>query len=211
MAKVYLDEITAALSFSTFDTLSSDITDATSVDKAITSFTDNSSTILIGDVWDEARGKLGQFQTALIQRMNAASILGDAIKQALTLLNDYMEGYEYMDYTELPQLEATFAQLEASIANLESQIITYERVTTDKGNNSSNTVEVFHQDIQDQVNSLKKEKEKLEQYITKVKGFEAVYNQAIAILDGAMAEISKFASIVDSITPSQKYYYTGAV
>ncbi len=211
MAKVYLDEITAALSFSTFDTLSSDITDATSVDKAITSFTDNSSTILIGDVWDEARGKLEQFQTALTQRMNAASILGDAIKQALTLLNDYMEGYEYMDYTELPQLEATFAQLEASIANLESQIITYERVTTDKGNNSADTVEVFHQDIQDQVNSLKKEKEKLEQYITKVKGFEAVYNQAIAILDGAMAEISKFASIVDSITPSQKYYYTGAV
>ena len=115
MAKLYLDELESALSFTTFNTLSQDSRDATSTGNHLVDFIEQSEADLKGEQWDQVRGKMAEFQQALGQRAQVADHLGAAIEEALQMLKDYMEPDEMLDSSRLEEYRDAKKQCEDSI------------------------------------------------------------------------------------------------
>ena len=210
MSKVYLDELNAALSFSTFSTLEQDSRDATSVGNSIKSFVDGSSTVLTGEQWDKVRSKLGVYDQALAARVEVAMHLSDAIKKALTLLKDYMSPYKCLDSSKLEEYKQERALCYQSKQNLEQMLTETVTVSYKKSDGSIGYTTKLAYDssyIKSQIFLAEQTLKELDKLIAKVEGLDAVYAEAEGILKSAFDEISTFKNKVTAITPSGKYSY----
>ena len=103
MAKVYLDEVDALLGSRATDTLSTDATEATNVNQAITDFVTGSKDKLVGASWDKYRTNLESIGAALQSRIALAQKLGAAIKEALQILKDYLGDDLMLDTSKLEE------------------------------------------------------------------------------------------------------------
>ncbi len=210
MTKVYLDELNAALSFSTFSTLEQDSKDATSTGNSIKSFVEGSSAILTGEQWDKVRSKLGVYDQALASRVEVALHLSDAIKKALTILKNYMSPYKCLDTSKLEEYKNERKICFDSKQNLEQMLTETVTVSYKKSDGSTGYTTKLAYDssyIKSQIFLAEQTLAELDKLIEKVEGLPAKYAEAENILKAAFDEISTFKNKVTAITPSGKYSY----
>ncbi len=212
MAKIYSDELEAAMSFTTFDTLNQDSTDATSTGDKLVDFIEQSGAELSGEQWEAVRAKMTEFQTALASRATVANHLGEAIQEALKMLKDYMAPYEMLDSSRLDEYKAARDEYEDAIETLTGMMGEMRLVSYPDPKNEGQYIEGWEHvydvnTIQAQIDATKAIIEELDKVIAKVEGLDEVYEEAEAMLEEAYQEVLQFQQQVSSITPSSKYVY----
>lgn len=209
MSKVYLDELNAALSSSTFSTLEADANDSNSVGSSIKSFVDGSSTALTGEQWDKVRSKLGVYDSALAKRVSVANNLSSAIKEALTMLKNYMLPYKYLDTSKLDEYETAKKQAETAKENLTNMLKETVTVSYKQNGVTKYTTKPKYDPtvINQQLQLAEKAITELDKIITKIKGLDAVYSKAESLLSTAFQEVTEFQRTASAITPSGKFSY----
>ncbi len=209
MPKVYLDEIDAALNSTTFDTLSTDSQESKSLEESLSSYINTSHRKLKGDQWNKSREKMKLYSDALKTRMELAQKLGEAIKEALTLLKDYLgedamlDTSQYQDYlNKRTECENSIKELQAKRNEMVAVTTTVNGVTQTHYEHAYD-VGAIDSYIQQATEVLKE----LNRIIEKLEGLEEVYNKAMAILEEAFAGLTPFQNSVASIKPSGKFVY----
>ena len=212
MASLYLDELTAAASSSTFNLLSNDSSDSKSSASNIEGFISGSGSILQGEQWDKVRSKMGVYQSALAARANCANNLGKAINDALKLLTDYMGDDAMLDTAQLPEFTAERNACIEQIATLKSMMNEMETVNWyENGRWYSTTRHKYDvAAIQGYINNAEAVLKELNRIIKKLEGLDEIYAQAEAMLEAAYQDVLAFQQMVSSITPSGKYVYQSA-
>lgn len=195
MPKVYLSEINAALSSNIIPALEADSQECGSCEAAITAYINESPSKLKGDMWNKTREKMGIYNTALKSRVELASSLAEAIKQALTLLQEYLGEDQMLDTAQLPEYRK---QRQICLDAIE-QLTAYAQDPKYDG-----------AAIQAQIAQANEVLKELDRIIAKIEGLEPVYNEAMQILQEAFAKISPFESAVKDIQPSGIYVYKPA-
>ena len=211
MPKVYLDEIEAVLGSGTCSSLSTDATESKSINDSLTSYINTSQSTLKGEQWDKSRAKMETFNAALQTRMELAEKLGSAIQQALSLLKDYLGEDAMLDTDQLPEYQQKRQECQACIEKLNA-MLTRTVTHTDANGQPYTTQELVYDTaaVQAQINLANETLKELDRIIQKIEGLEAVYNQALGILEGAFAELTPFQNQVTSITPSGIFTYKPA-
>ena len=192
MAKLYLDELEAALSCQGVSNLVQDMEDSKKTNSCLTNFVSNSTSTLEGETWDAVRNKIGEFSEALEARCSAASALHDAITQALNMLKDYMGEDQMLDSSKLGDCRAQKQECENTISSLKAKL------SSSTENTSS---------IRSQISSAEKTLEELDRLIKKLEGLDAIYQQAQGVLESGYQEVISFSSKA-SIKSSKKYVYS---
>ena len=213
MTKLYLDELDAALSGSTFSTLNQDSTDSKSVSDAITAFCSKSDGKLSGEQWDKVRGKLSQYQSALGTRAELANKLSEAIEKALKMLKDYMGSDNMLDTTRLEEYKMERQKCKDSISTLSSMLdeVVEKKVKNADGTYTTSYVPAYDAaEVKAQIALAEDTIKELDRIIEKIEGLDKVYKEAEAIMEEAYQEVVKFQASVSSITPSGKYVYKKA-
>ncbi len=213
MAKVYLDEIEALLGSTTFNTLSVDSQEATSVSDAITDFVSGSKAQLIGDSWDNYRNKLETINEAMKARIALAKELGEAIQKALQLLKDYLGDDLYLDSDKLDAFKSQKQYCENSIAKLNSMLSETTSVTYQDTDGTTKVKSVALYDtaeIRAQIATAEETLQELNRLIAKIEGLDAVYAQAEAILQAAFSGVDGFKNQVAGFMPDKTVSYKAA-
>ena len=195
MPKVYLSEINATLNSNIIPALTTDSQEGQTVQTAVTSYINDSPEQLKGDFWDKTRQKMEIYNTSIKTRIEVASDLADAIKQALTKLRDYLGEDEMLDTDKLPEYRR---QRQICLDAIE-QLTAYAK---DSRYNSA--------ELQEQIEQAKATLAELDRIIAKIEGLEPVYNEAMRILQEAASKIPPFESAVKDIKPSGIYTYKPA-
>ncbi len=213
MAKVYLDEVDALLGSGATDTLNTDATEATNVNQAITDFVTGSKDKLVGASWDKYRTNLESIGAALQSRIALAQKLGAAIKEALQILKDYLGDDLMLDTSKLEEYKLAKQNCENSIAKLNEMLsaTTTQTYTDTNGQQQTRTVALYDaSDIKAQIAEAETTLKELDRLITKIEGFEPVYQKAEAILQAAFEGLPGFKEQVNSISPSRTVTYKPA-
>ena len=213
MAKVYLEEINAFLGSGTLDTLTIDSTEGNTINEALLDFCDLSSNQLVGVNWDNYRSKLSSFNKAMQTRMKLAKNLGDAIREALQLLKDYMGEDLMLDSSRLDEYRYQRQVCQKSIDTLNSMLseTTQIEYRDSSGVTRVQTVPLYDaSEVREQISLAEETLTELDRIIDKIEGLDAVYHQAEAILQAAFSEISSFQSEVESILPDATFTYKRA-
>ena len=195
MPKVYLSEINATLSSNIIPALETDSQESKNCETAVTGYINESPEKLKGDMWDKTREKMGIYNTSLKTRTELGTTLAEAIKKALTLLQDYMGEYQMLDTDQLPEYKK---QRQICLDAIE-QLTAYAK------DSKYNSAEIQAQI--DQANEVLKELDKI---IAKIEGLDPVYNEAMQILQEAFDKIPPFENGVKDIQPSGLYVYKPA-
>ena len=213
MPKIYLDEIDAVLGSGTCSSLSTDSQESKTTKDALTSYISESKSTLKGEQWDKSRAKMEVFSEALQTRIALAEELMEAIKKALTLLKDYLGEDSMLDTEQLPEYQKQREICVSSIDKLNAMLTETHQVphTGSDGKTYYTTEPVYDSaTIQAQIDQAKQVLAELDRIIKKIEGLEAVYNQALAILEEAFAGLQPFQGQVTSITPSGIFTYKPA-
>ena len=213
MPKIYLDEVEAVLGSGTCSSLSTDSTESKSINDSLTSYINTSQSTLKGEQWDKSRAKMETFNAALKARMELATKLGEAIQKALTLLKDYLGEDAMLDTEQLPEYQQKRQECQACIDKLNAMLTETHTVTHTDANGQPYTTQELVYDtatVQAQIDLATETLKELDRIIQKIEGLEAVYNQAMAILEEAFAGITPFQNQVTSITPSGIFTYKPA-
>ena len=209
MAKVYYDELTAAMNSDIFDRLSADQQESRSLKDVISDFITGSS-VLTGEQYDTYRSQLDTFNKTLDQRISLDENLSSSIKEALQLLISYMDGDLYLDSSKLNEYVYYRDICINSINKLYSMLNeTYEvRYTGSDGKTYVSQAPVYDSaEVKNQIAEAEKTLAELDRIITKVQGLDAVYAQAESILNSAFSGIAPFGSAVSSIKPDGLFSY----
>ncbi len=213
MPKIYLDEIDAVLGSGTCSSLSTDSQESKTTKDALTSYISDSKSTLKGEQWDKSRAKMEAFSEALQTRIALAESLMEAIKKALTLLKDYLGEDSMLDTEQLPEYQKQREICVSSIEKLNAMLTETRQVPhTDAEGKTYYTTESVYDSatIQAQIDQAKQVLTELDRIIKKIEGLEAVYNEAMAILEEAFAGVQPFSGQVTAITPSGIFTYKPA-
>lgn len=214
--KIYSDELNAAMSFTTFDDLATDGSEATTMAHNLTEFITNSSSKLQGEQWNAAYNKLAEYNELLNKRITLANSLGAAIKEALTLLINYMEDYPSLDYSKYDEIVRTKKDCERTISNIRSIMYAYDWIDTvnDEGETIKKKVPRYTSaqiaEFDARITELEASVEELKELIAKLDGLAEVYNKAQGILDEAFSQIESLSGEVNAIKPTPRYTYVPA-
>ena len=101
MARIYCDELRAALSSNIFDMLLAEANESQREMESIDTFNNAGKNELTGEKYDHFREQLGTMKEALSNRVNLATNLNNSIQEALTLLINYMDNYQFLDSSKI--------------------------------------------------------------------------------------------------------------
>ena len=191
MAKLYLDEIEAALSFSGLENLKTDIDDYKKLSTSLSEFISTSSSKLTGEQWEAVRGKVTEYNNVSEARNSAATSLYDAIKEGLTLLKNYLGEDQMLDSSQLNECISKKKQCENTISSLKAKLST-------ETNTSS---------IRSQINSAEETLKELNRLIKKLEGLDEVYQQALSIFENGLQGVTNLQS-KSNIKHSGKFVYS---
>ena len=212
MPKIYLDEVEATNSSTLVSTLKNDSTDSANVNNAVALFVDSKDK-LSGPQWDKVRSKFAEYSNALDKRTAVAEKLNDAIKAALNLLIEYLGDDLMLDSSMLGEYESQKRTCQNSIDKLHAMLDEMETVTITDSNGKKTEVTRHKYDqstIKAQISSAEAVLAELQRLIDKINGLEAIYEQAVSILEPVFSEITEYGNIVSAITPSSKVVYNGS-
>lgn len=191
MAKLYLDEIEAALSFNGLENLKTDVDDSKKLSASLSEFVSTSSSKLTGEQWDAVRGKVTEYNDVSEIRNSAANYLYNSIKEGLTLLKNYLGEDQMLDSSQLNECLSKKRQCENTIASLRSKLST-------EANTSS---------IRSQINSAEETLKELNRLIKKLEGLDEVYQQALSIFENGLQGVTNLQSKAN-IKHSGKFVYS---
>ena len=210
MAKVYYDELTAAMASDIFDRLEADKRESQAVKEVLSTFISSSQTVLTGQQYNSYRSQLATFNNALDQRMNLDEALSTNIRSALQLLIDYMDGDLYLDSSKLEEYMYYRELCVNSIDKLNYMLNEmYEvRYTDSAGRVQVTSTPVYDSnEVRQQITQAEEALTELDRVIVKVQGLDAVYAQAESILNSAFQGITPFGNAVTSIKPDGLFSY----
>ena len=210
MAKVYLDEIDTFLGSNTFDVLTNDSTNSKNINSSIDSFINGTKDQLVGVNWDGYRNKMGQYNEVFSSGMQIASKMGDAIKEALELLKDYLGDDLMLDSSKLDYYRKQKAICENSIESLRSMLTASKTVESkDASGKTIYTTQLLYDssEINSKLSLAQETLTELDRLISKIEGLDEVYNKAEAILQDAFSGLDSFGTSVTSIKPDGRFEY----
>lgn len=209
MAKIYYDEISAALSSDIFDRLDADKQESTTLKGIVTNFISSSKASLTGDQYDNFRTQFGTIMNALEQRIALAEKLSSCIREALELLLNYLDGDLFLDTSKLDEYIYNRNKCQRSLDRLKVMLNeTIETTYTVNGQTYTRVEKKYNSaEIQAQITLAEATLAELERIIKKVQGLDAVYAQAEGILNSAFSGISPFGSSVSAIKPDGIFSY----
>jgi len=210
MAKVYYDELNAAMNSDIFDRLATDQQETQSLKEVISNFIQYSTASLTGEVYDKYRTQLQTFNQVLDQRISLDENMSSSIKEALQLLINYMDGDLYLDTSKLNDYTYNRDICINSINKLYSmlnEMYEIRYVGSDGRTHVSYSPVYDSNEVKAQIAKAEETLKELDRIITKVQGLDAVYAQAEAILNSAFAGISPFGSAVTGIKPDGLFSY----
>lgn len=210
MAKIYKDEISAALSSDIFDRLDADKQESTNLKGIVNGFISSSKANLTGDQYDTYRAQYELFNQALEQRIALADNLSSSIRQALQLLLDYLGEDLFLDTSKLDEYIFNRNKCQKSLDRL--KVMLNETIETtytgSDGRTYTRSEKKYNSaEIQAQITLAEATLAELERIIKKVQGLDAVYAQAEGILNSAFSGISPFGSSVSAIKPDGIFSY----
>ena len=194
MARIYCDELRAALSSNIFDMLLAEANESQREMESIDTFNNAGKNELTGEKYDHFREQLGTMKEALSNRVNLATNLSNSIREALTLLINYLDNYQFLDSSKINEYNTYRTNCINSINYLNSLLQQQNR-------SDYNTI---YQNIETVNSTL----EQLDKIIAKVEGLDAVYQQAQQILSEAFSGIDPFKVKVSEIKPDGLYSYS---
>jgi hypothetical protein len=194
MARIYYDELRAALSSNIFDTLTTESNESQREMESIDTFNHAGRKELTGENYDHFREQLAKMKEALSNRANLATNLNNSIREALTLLINYMESYQFLDSSRLEEYNTYRTNCINGINYLNTLL--HQQNRTDYN--------IIYQNIETVKNTLSE----LDKIIAKVEGLDSVYQQAQQILTEAFYGIDYFNSRVSDIKPDGLYTYS---
>ena len=199
MEAIKTDELIAAKNFLTFNDLSTDANESSSMKQTIDNFVSESKGKLKGEVWDVISSQLGQFSSILTERIGLANRLSSAIQEALNLLIDYAgDEYTSLDCSQLPELEASRQRCKEKIDSINATIRSLSK-NRNKDDTSTNNTSYYYGIL----NSYQNELVEIEKLIDKLRGLKEKYAEAQEILDNAFAEVTKVGNKISSISVGQ--------
>ncbi len=190
MAKLYLDELEAALSFQGLKNLTTDVADADKMISTLDGFISGSTEYLSGDPWNGVRTKVESYKKAMESRKKIAGELHSSIEEGLKMLISYMGEYQMLDSSQLNDCITKRNECESTISSLRSKLST-----------ATNTAS-----IRNQISAAESILEDLNKIIEKLEGLDGVYNKAMGIFESGNAGVSAFSSEA-KIQSSGKYVY----
>lgn len=204
---VYTDELKAATNcFSSPDNpLKCDSNDSNSMNETLDDFIENSINSLTGEGWDSVRNKLGEYNTLLVQRMNVASRLGEAIQNALKLLTDYIGDYESLDTSKLEEIKLARNECYSNICSLENMLKQTREIEVDGVKKVVNVYDAGA--INAKLNNLRNALLELDNLIKKIEGLDEIYLKAEQMLKDAFADVESFGSSVSNIVPTKEMHF----
>ncbi len=209
MAKVYLDEIEAALASTTCSSLKTDSSESKDIHSSLHSFI-SARFRLRGEQWDKVRTKLQTYDEALQQRMELATKLEEAITKALQILKDYLGEDMMLDTAQLGEYQKQRTICQNSIDTLNHMLTETEEYSYTGADGKTYTETRLKYDsaaIRSQIAEAEATLKELDRIIKKIEGLDEVYAKAEAILKEAFAGIDTFKSSVEAIKPSGIYKY----
>lgn len=190
MAKLYLDELEAALSFQGLKNLTTDASDSDKMISTLDDFINNSTEYLSGEPWNGVRTKVEAYRKAMETRKKISGELHSSIEEGLKLLIDYMGEYQMLDSSQLNDCITKKNECESTISSLKSKLST--ATNTSSINNQIAAAEAILED--------------LKRIIEKLEGLDGVYSKAMGIFESGNAGVSAFSSEA-KIQSSGKYVY----
>jgi DNA repair ATPase RecN len=190
MAKLYLDELEAALSFQGLKNLTTDVSDSEKMISTLDEFISTSGEYLSGEPWDSVRTKVETYKKAMESRKKIAGELHSSIEEGLKLLISYMGEYQMLDSAQLNDCLNKKAECEKTISSLRSRL-----------NNSADS-----SSIRNQIATAESILEDLKKIIEKLEGLDAECSKALGIFESGNAGVSAFSSEAQ-IQSSGKYVY----
>lgn len=192
MAKVVNSELTGGGISRMVSLLEAEATSTDALNKAISSFMYDSSSTLVGKSYDAARSKMNLYLQDVGTRSTLAAELASAISSGAESLSGYMEGYDVLDDSEIPEMESTISSLKQEISSAQATIRSIKQKDP-KANVSSYTNNISY--CQSYLAELEKKLEKL-------KGLgaadSAAFSEAMALADS----VAKFSASVEGIQVS---------
>lgn len=192
MAKVVNSELTGGGISRMVSLLDAEATSTDALNKAISSFMYDSSSTLVGKSYDAARSKMNLYLQDVGTRSTLAAELASAISSGAESLSGYMEGYDMLDDSEIPEMESTISSLKQKISSAQATIRSIKQKDP-KANVSSYTSNISY--CQSYLAELEKKLEKL-------KGLgaadSAAFSEAMALADS----VAKFSASVEGIQVS---------
>lgn len=201
MTKIYLDEINKALSFSTFDILEKEESDADTFKNRIDSFQSESAADLTGEMWDKVRSHLTNYNSFQDKRKTISATLASNIRIALESLRNYMGEDQMLDTSQLSELKSQRQVCSNSLSALDDMLGELE----ESGEDDSKA-----QELKNQISLAGFTLSELDRLIKKLEGLDDVYNNAKSILDESNQQITQFRAEVSAVKPSGKYKYQKA-
>ncbi len=192
MAKVVNSELTGGGISRMISLLEGEATSTAALNKAISSFMYDSSSSLIGKSYDTARSKMSLYLQDVETRSTLAAELASAISSGAESLSGYMEGYDMLDDSEIPEIESSISSLKQEISSAQATIRSL-KLKDPKANVSAYT---------SSISSCQAYLTELEKKLEKLKGLgaadSAAFSEAMALADG----VAKFSASVEGIQVS---------
>lgn len=209
MAKVFLEELEAFEKSNTLETIETDAREANKANEILLNFVDKSKTELKGEGWDAYRKKFNAYSVALQAREEIATIMEDAIKQALSLLKNYLGDDLMIDTSRLEEYQHNKQICENSIESLKEMLEEKDKTEYVDKDGTTQIVpsNLETEEIEEQIELAKDTIEELDRMIAKIEGFDEVYSQAELILQSAFSRIDMFRSQVEGLVPDVTYSY----
>ena len=195
MDKVRAEDVQTLIDLNIKSYFDTDNTDANSMSETIDSFIANSQTRLRGDAWDAVRDKMSQYKDAIICRLKASNILGDAINKALIELQAALGNYPDLDPSKLEKLEQDLANNRRELASLGVP------PSIDKKDEQKDNENIPSFDY-NRYNWLNSEIARLENLIIATENFKKVSEKVLSELDEAYQEVKTMFRDTEAIQPS---------
>lgn len=192
MAKVVSSELTGSGISGMVSLLEADSTSTVALNDAISSFMNDSSASLVGKSFDAARSKMNLYLQDVGTRKSLATELASAISDGAESLAGYMEGYDMLDDSEIPEIEENITSLKQRISDAQSTISTIQSKDSNADVSSYTAT----------IDTCKASLVELEKKLEKLKGLGAAdssaFSAAMSLADG----VAKFGASVEGIQVS---------
>ena len=123
MASLFKTELDTIMASYTTSIIDNDGVDAINISSPINAFISESKSILIGKDWDLVRERFNILNSLMNNRKQLADDLSKSIQSAISLLNNYLGEYDYLDSSQLPQLYQERDNLLLNIQDMEIKMI----------------------------------------------------------------------------------------
>ncbi|MGM9877424.1 MAG: hypothetical protein ACI33S_02125, partial [Bacilli bacterium] len=193
--KVYKSEVESALSGGLHANFASEIESAKSTKTQIDNFASAIGSSLKGEAWNKVKNNLNNYSNLMDERIDSANTLEEAMKEALTLVLEYMEDYDELDDSKLPEIRDILEKIKEEIENANMVInkTVVQEETDENGKVKKYTRYMYSQESRNKAREYivwaEEEIIKIEKEIVKLEGLAEIMRRALDIVNAALMSV----------------------